>query len=140
MPLRQSWNLPFLSDASDMNLSTSTNAPYVLYEAQISVSVTGLDDYVWTAYACVDNYFGSKESVEHYDGLSAINQRCGRPDPLTAGQRNAEEPIWTAREYFMKVFQIRVNQVTREWRYVVDKVQTEIERYLYHMFQSIFLI
>ena len=31
-----------------------------IHEAQISVLVTGIDEWYWTVYCSVDNYFGSK--------------------------------------------------------------------------------
>lgn len=55
-------------------------------------------------------------------------RRWGRPDPLAAGQINAHEPIWTPREYFLKVFQVRVSQILREWNLIGSKVEEEVKR------------
>ena len=124
-PLRQSWELPFLSQPR--NASAAINNPYCLYEAQISVGVTGIDHWVWNAYGLVDTYFGSNESLDGYDELKA---RLGRPDPLAAGKIDADLPIWTPREYFFKVIEIRMNQVRREWNTIVDKVESDVKQYV----------
>jgi hypothetical protein len=65
--LRQSWELPFLSGLTrPMSISPSTEGVQCLYEAQISVIVTGIDQRVWTAYGFFETHFGSKENVEAY--------------------------------------------------------------------------
>ena len=56
-----------------------------IYEAQISVLVTGVDHWSWTAFAFVDTYYKgdeNDESVEHY-----IDQVQYGPkfDPFTKG-------------------------------------------------------
>lgn len=128
-PLRQSWELPFLS--RPINTSKSIGGLYCLYEAQISVTITGIDHWVWTAYGFVDNYFGSNETVEGYHKLKG--QFRGRADPLAAGQLNADEPIWMPREYFFKVFEIRIKQVLKEWNRIVCTMEKEIKRYVQHL-------
>jgi hypothetical protein len=125
-PLRQSRELPFLSRPT--NASKSTGDQHCLYEAQISVTVTGIDDWVWTAYGLVDTYFASGETADDYDTLEGRLRR--RPDPLAAGQLNADKPIWTPREYFLKVFEIRLNQALKEWDKIACTVEEEIKRYV----------
>ena len=124
-PLRQSWELSFLSMPS--NASKSTDTPYCLYEAQISVTVTGIDHWVWTAYGFVDTYFGSKESVDGYDQMEGPT---GRPDPLAAGQIPLDHLAWTPREYFFRVFEIRIKEVRRQWHVIIDKVEGDINQYV----------
>jgi hypothetical protein len=131
-PLRQSWNLASLFKSTDTNKSSSTDRTYALYEAQISIVVTGIDQYVWTAYGFVDTYFGSEESVEGYHQMKGRHcPRLGRPDPLAAGRIAADEPIWRPRDYFMKVLEIRTNHVVREWWYIGDKMEEEVARYIH---------
>lgn len=128
-PLRQSWDLPFLS--TSMSTSASINKRHSLYEAQISVALIGIDHWVWAAYGLVDTYFESnervKESVSRYDQLKG---RQGRADPLAAGHIDASKPIWTPREYFLRVFEIRIKQVQREWHNIVDKAENEVKQYV----------
>jgi hypothetical protein len=118
-PLRQSWDLPLLP--------TSTDRRHSLYEAKISVAVAGIDCSAWIAYGLVDTYFESDESVDRYHQWKG---RQGRADPLADGQIDANNPIWTPREYFLKVFEIRINQVRKEWRRIIDKVEDEVKQYV----------
>jgi hypothetical protein len=48
-------------------------------------------------------------------------------DPLTAGKISRRNIIWTPREYYFKVFEIRINQVLREWRAIFDEIEKEID-------------
>jgi len=114
-----------------MNTSKSTDEYHCLYEAQISVTVTGIDNWVWTAYGIVDTYFASGETADDYDTLEG--RLRGRPDPLAAGQLNADQPIWKPREYFLKVFEIRSNRVLKEWDKIACTVEEEIKRYVLYM-------
>jgi hypothetical protein len=123
--LRQSCKLPFLFRPNSISRSTDTH--YCLYEAQISVAITGIDHWVWTAYGFVDTYFGSKESVDGYDQMEGP---MGRPDPLAAGQIPADRLLWTPREYFFKVFEIRMNEVRKQWQAIIDKVEGDIKQYV----------
>lgn len=112
-----------------MGKQASADELYSLYEAHISVTVTGIDQWVWTAYGFVDVYFDSHETVEGYDQMRGRRcRRWGRADPLAAGQIVADEPIWVPREYFLKVFEIRMNQVLREWNWIVEKVGKKVKQ------------
>ncbi|KAF4628639.1 hypothetical protein G7Y89_g9512 [Cudoniella acicularis] len=106
-------------------ISTSRDEHICLYEAQTSVVVTGIDQWVWAAYGFVDNYFGSNETVDYYHLLRG--KIGGHPDPLAAGRLNADEPIWTPREYFLQVCQIRSKRVLKEWNYIMSMIKSEIE-------------
>lgn len=128
-PLRGSRKLPFLS--KPLNASTSTDGMHCLYEAQISVAVTGIDHWVWTAYGFVDTYFESKDTVEGYHHQLGGPNSPARPDPLAAGQLDADKPIWTPREYFFKVIEIRMNRVLKEWNGVFLWVEKEVKQYVW---------
>ena len=126
-PLRQKWPWPSLSGTVNPSRTTDkVDTEYSLYEAQISVAITGIDDSIWTAYGFVDTFCRPEESVEGYHQLTGD---CGRPDPLAAGHIDANLPIWTPRQYFLKVFEIRINQVLGEWNLIVDMMENEVERY-----------
>jgi hypothetical protein len=63
--------------------------------------------------------------VEAYHATKA---RTGRPDPLAAGQLAAHSLIWDPREYFFKVFEIRIQQVGREWRAILDQMEEDVDQ------------
>lgn len=118
--LRQSWELPSLSRST----SVSTDSRHYLYEAHISITVTGIDHWIWTAYGIVDTYFGSTECVKGYDELGGPFSRV---DPLAAGRIDASLPVWDPREYFCKVFEIRTRMILREWNSIVDKIEDAVK-------------
>lgn len=83
---------------------------------------------MWTGYGFVDTYFGSKGAVEDYDKLKG--RHFEREDPLAAGRLNGGEPIWTPREYFLRVAQSRTREVLKEWNRIVRMVTEEVEGYV----------
>jgi hypothetical protein len=123
-PLRQSQDVSFL------NWESSESSSF-LYEAQISCVVAGSDEWRWVGYCFVDIYFDAAEEAKetvlsyHEDSLVADGMRV---DPFTRGE--ADNPIQKPREYFLRVFQIRIDQVKREWQQVITKVQQSICEYI----------
>ena len=90
-----------------------------LCEAQISVLVTGIDEWFWTAYCCVDTYFGSEEKVQYYydEGL----------DAPSGGERFNRYPLWNPRGYFLYILSRRFRQATKEWTIVVRVLQDRLK-------------
>jgi hypothetical protein len=98
-----------------------------LYEAQLSISITGIDHRVWTAYGAFDAYYESKETADSYlDGKIQTGQIADR---LAPGQFFGNCAPSTPREYFFIVFQNWIHQVGREWRALVARIEEEVERY-----------
>ncbi|MCJ1403964.1 hypothetical protein MMC11_007187 [Xylographa trunciseda] len=95
--------------------------PEYLYEAQISVMVTGIDEWFWTAYCCVDTYFGSEEGIEFYHDSTL--------DAATGGERLVSQPVWNPREYFLYILSCRFRQATKEWSIVVGTVESRLLSY-----------
>ena len=96
--------------------------PEYLYEAQISVMVTGIDEWFWTAYCCVDTYFGSEDGVEFYHDSTL--------DATTGGERLVSQPVWNPREYFLYILSRRFRQATKEWMVVVAAVGSRLQAYV----------
>ncbi|KAI3398865.1 hypothetical protein diail_8374 [Diaporthe ilicicola] len=127
-PLRRTGNLQFLKLAPFRTEPRDSND--CIYEAQISVLVTGVDHWSWTAYAFIDTYYkgtGNRESVEYYVEQVEQVEYGPKPDPLTEGQYDAEPPVWRPREYFLRVLECRVKQVKREWHNTVFCILQRIE-------------
>jgi hypothetical protein len=97
-----------------------------IYEAQISVLVTGIDDWVWAAYCFVDVYFKDAERVHLYS-----DPRLGMEgmDPHSCGKHRSNPPTWIPREYFLRTFQARIEQVKDEWNNSVSRLIQQIEPY-----------
>lgn len=88
-----------------------------MHEAQISCMIVGVDNRHWTAYGFFDTY--------HDGGESKHDVRFYQPaqgeiimDPLTGGRHAADTPVWTAREYFLRVMESCVQEVKEEWQNV----------------------
>jgi hypothetical protein len=95
-------------------------------EAQISCVISGSDDWRWVSYAFVDTDFDGDEF-----GDKAMSHEGLHWDPIAAGGNlEANMPIWKPREYFLKVFEIRIIQVRKEWDFLVRKVELSIGRYV----------
>jgi hypothetical protein len=92
------------------------------YQAQISFLVTGVDEWQWTAYCCVDRFFGSERNPDWY-----LNRQL---DGLPAGGRAEFFPIWDPREYFLFVCARRFSQVTKEWSNAILKLESRLDEYV----------
>jgi hypothetical protein len=98
---------------------------YSIYETQLSICVTGIDHWRWTGWAFVDDWFEPEDTVlEYYEGEDSGVQ----PDPLAAGQVDVNPPERYPREYFLKVFEIRIREVEREWNHILHILQHDVQR------------
>lgn len=98
-----------------------------IYEAQISVLVTGIDDWVWAAYCFADVYFkpeGHSETVEHYSNSQI------KLDPPSCGRHPANPPVWIPREYYLRALSSRMDQVKQEWNNSVSRLVQQTEPYV----------
>ena len=92
------------------------------YEAEISFLITGVDEWHWTAYCCVDTFFDGELEPDwywenHFDG------------PI-GGSRQEFQPVWNPREYFLLVFSRRMSQATREWKNLTDVLNSRLNTYV----------
>ena len=129
-PLRRSSHLPVLARGGNTLESSIENQ--CLYEAQISVIVTGIDHQVWTTYGCFDTYYGTDETADSYLNKGLITNRMG--DPLTASKFRSNGLPSTPREYFFKVFEIRLIQVLRQWEAIVELMEEDVEMCVRNLF------
>ncbi|KEF60827.1 uncharacterized protein A1O9_02389 [Exophiala aquamarina CBS 119918] len=124
--LRHSHDVSFLYwDAND-------SAHYSLYEAQISCTITGLDEECWTAYCFIDTWFDTtdrKESVVRYRKDFVDSGELYRPDPLTRGLTTTDTDVMDPREYFLMVLRVRLAQATSEWQRLIENVDQSERRF-----------
>jgi hypothetical protein len=99
--------LPLKKDGKPMD--TRTKEWY--YEAVCSIGVIGIDEWVWTAYCCMDTFFGEEEWSQY-----VTSSPEGRDGP--SGKTHMF-PIWNPREYFLAVIHRRMIQATTEWSSLV---------------------
>ena len=116
--------MPFLFRTT--RLGDSAEPAHCLYEDQISFAVVGIDKSIWTAYCFADTYYEDRESVDRY---VSMNGTAHRVDPIAAGFLGADLPIWEPRKYFVRVVEIRMNLILREWQCIADKIEDEVKQY-----------
>jgi hypothetical protein len=81
---------------------------YYYYESQISVLVTGVDEWLWSSYCCADTYFGTEPGKHTYlEGKEPS-------EPATGGSKPLMYPMWNPREFFLCVLSRRVMQAVGE--------------------------
>jgi hypothetical protein len=116
--LRKSYEM---LETLEMETGESQNDSFY-FQAQISFLLTGVDEWHWTAYCCVDRVFGSEKDPEWY-----ISRQFDGPP---GGGRVEFLPVWNPREYFLLVCARRLNQATKEWTNVILKLESRLDEYV----------
>jgi len=104
------------------------NAFDYIYEAQVSILITGVDEWFRTADCCTDIHFGSEETVLYYYEYDL--------DAPTGGEKSTNYPIWNPREYFLLVLSCRVRQITKEWSNIMDALEDRLQYHVKHICKS----
>jgi hypothetical protein len=94
------------------------------YEFQLSVLVTGVDEWLWTSYCCVDTYYGSEPDRRAY--LEDVHP----VEPASGGGASLDFPLWNPREYYLVVLSRRVSQATREWGALIETFEERMITYV----------
>ncbi|KAK5182252.1 hypothetical protein LTR44_005263 [Exophiala sp. CCFEE 6388] len=117
-------------DDGDMGAREATyKAPAFLYEAQISCVVAGFDEWTWTALCLQDSYFEGKagENAQQY---SKDDKAGANTNPfLRPGLTEAGLPFHKARQFFLRIFSVRLKQVRKEWRNIVTNIKNSVSKY-----------
>jgi hypothetical protein len=93
-----------------------------IQEAHISCTVTGADNWRWIGYAFVDT---------EIDGVLADSDLPElKMDQIAAGKLDISTPICCAREYWIKIFEIRIDYVRKQWLYLIWKFERSIDLYV----------
>jgi hypothetical protein len=120
---RRNWtDLSFLElDKFDLRPKESEEV-WSIQEAQFSLVVAGPDHFRWNAYSFVDS---------EIDGILAESFDNDLPhDQISAGVLEARFPIWTPREYWIRVFELRSRHVRNHWRHLIHKLELGIKSYV----------
>lgn len=91
----------------------------------MSALVSVVDVNGWTAYMFEDTYYKARESSQDLD-VFCSEPSFYFPDALTAGDFDSTRYLGP-REYFLRVFQIRIEQAFREWQVVVDRLEEIVQ-------------
>jgi hypothetical protein len=120
---RRTWtDLAFLGLDDEEAQAQEPKKAWGMWEAHISCVVTGTDDWRWVCYGFVDAEIDGLLHESSEDDLDM--------DQIALGCLDANVPIWRPRDYWLKVFEIRIDQVMREWEILVHKIELGIYRYV----------
>jgi hypothetical protein len=98
------------------------NEVWGIQEAHISCVVTGTDNWRWIGYGFVDT---------EIDGILAESDAEElKMDQIAAAHLHTTTPIWCAREYWIKIFEIRIGYVRKQWLYLIGKLERSIDLYV----------
>jgi hypothetical protein len=145
--MRKRIDLSFLKIGKDTDKGHET---YALQEAHVSLSIIGVDRDRWTCYCFVDTDIGSAcPDDQSYDDAEEKATDAGdteedemKEDPIFSdGQGDevpeADRPVWDPRDYFLRVVDVRMKQILREWENVVHVVDENVGDWVvlpYHSF------
>lgn len=114
---------------------------WCLYQIQTSIVVVGTHNRRWTAYAIKDDYYQEKckDSVkQHHRSWKKTPDIF--EDPIlgvqyqlinnTTGTGRDEAPsasiFWEQKQYCIAAVETLVEAVTKEWRYIVSKIEETV--------------
>ncbi|KAI0160105.1 hypothetical protein GGR57DRAFT_407509 [Xylariaceae sp. FL1272] len=103
-----------------------------LYEAQMSLCISGYDDYTWTGYFLIDLFYkkpGKIPRMEDICDYEGTGNKGYIPDPLTVGSSTFNDMIRAPREYFLRVLTVRIQEVASEWVNLEEKLQDSVENF-----------
>lgn len=84
--------------------------------------VTGSDDWRYTVYGFVDT---------ELDGLlTDLDPMDLTFDQVAAGAIEANKPIWRPRGYWVKILDVRIEQVRREYEYLASTLKLAVKIYV----------
>jgi hypothetical protein len=131
-PRRRWTDLSFLTIDTPDSPDKEPKEVWGMYEAQISCVVTGSDDFEWVGYGFFDT-----EIDGDLDEPSLNEPPPDEPfkdslnfDPISDRVLDANIPISRPRDYWLKVFEIRIEQARKEWDYVIYKVELSVNKYV----------
>lgn len=94
-------------------------------DSQVSALVSVVDVGGWTAYMFEDTYYKAREPSQDLD-VFCSEPSFYFPDALTAGTIDSTRYLGP-REYFLRVFHIRIEQAFQEWQVVVDRLEEIVQ-------------
>ena len=120
---RRLWtNLSFLKLETFDTQSQEPLEVWGIQEAQFSCVVAGSDHWRWVGYGFVD---------AEIDGILAeSSDEDLLQDQIANGELEANFPIWRPRDYWIRVFEIRIGYVKNQWEYLIHKVELGVNQYV----------
>lgn len=99
-----------------------------IHEAQISFAVAGYDDWRWIGYGFVDS---------EVDGILAEStEQDLQFDQIAAGKIDSTRPIQKPRDYWIRIFEIRILYVKKKWDHLIHKLELGVGQYVRYQLQK----
>lgn len=124
--LRTRAEIPYMSSGWSIGDSKKPGSARVLCESQVSLLMSISNVHGCTAYLFEDTYSKSREPTTYWDSFCSSPEYYF-PDALSSGRLDSTRYI-EPRMYFLNVFQVRIEQVYREWRVVIDTLEGILKR------------
>jgi hypothetical protein len=121
-PWRRWTDMSFLKIDTSESQDQKPKEVWGIHEVQTTCVVAGSDDWRWVGYGFVD-----AEIDESLTDLSEVDLSFDR---IAAGELEANIPIWRPRDYWLKLFEIRIEQVRKEWEYLIYKLELSVNQYV----------
>jgi len=106
---------------------------YMLHYAQVSCVVYGHDEWNYTAYAFKDTGHEENDDVDinsHGENDALVTQEEIDEDPLAKWPDASRNPIWRPRQYFLKAFEVQLEEPRQEWEKLVHRLDVDIKEYV----------
>jgi hypothetical protein len=108
--------------------------PLAIYEAQLSLTVSGVSNAIWTAYCLtrmIDNEADSLGDDSDYDDDGSVSDDSFVDDEAW-DCHISEETYSDARRYWLECVKFRSRIIVREWREVVFALASEVRSVSFH--------
>jgi len=108
-------------------METTKSEVYGIYPTNISLTISGINDQQWVAYAFNNNAFDDND----FDDEDLDDELCSsdgfHEDPIASnGAVDANLPVWNPRIYFLIIFEIRMHRALNEWTFLVRWIERHI--------------
>jgi hypothetical protein len=118
-------DVSFLNLLCAQHQSRECMCKHSIEESQVSVVISGWDDRNWVGWGLfntpsdpTDDYASEDERELNEDYYAAD----GEDGPVV----NADDPIWDPRRYWLRIIDIRVRLVLKEWRWLVRNIEAGV--------------
>lgn len=123
-PPRRWFDLSFLNfDGLESEAQDPTEV-WGMQEAQISCVISGIDDWLWVGYRFVDS------DVDGF--LADFPKEDMQFDQIACQRLDANRSIWQPRSYWVKIFELRIASIGKQWEFNLYKLQCAIDAHVCH--------
>lgn len=98
---------------------------HVVHESQISVVISGWDNRNWAAWGFFNTSSDPTNDFDD-DDEQLLNEDYFAADGEDGPVIEADSPIWDPRYYWLRIIDIRVRLVLKEWVWLVKKIKAGV--------------